>query len=128
MYRSFAGRGRGGRDARALSGPPAHLGPPQLDWSGEQLVAFAAASVRIEAELEAWTMRYAQADTPRTRSALLAANETAIRAVVEDVGLNLLQFDEIRRAAQGDPRLDARIAALVRRHWDRPEVGAPARR
>ena len=95
--------------------PPVHLSPPTVNWSADRLAAYAAAAAAVEAEVERFAARYAQAQGERTKAALIAVNEEAIRAAIRDAGLTLAEFDAIHRAVQGDPRLHARVREIERR-------------
>ena len=95
--------------------PPAHLSPPSVNWSEDRLADYAAAAAAVEAEVKAFVRQYARAQRDRTTAALISANEDAIRRAIREAGLTLAEFDAIKRAVQGDPRLYAQVLEIERR-------------
>jgi hypothetical protein len=91
--------------ASALPGPVAAQQPEGVQFSPEQLQAFAAASRRVDQLNNKWIPQIAEAGSTSEKERLRSQALSEMKEAVRDEGLSVDEYNSIYDAAERDPAL-----------------------
>ena len=85
----------------------------QVDISDAEAERFVATAQAVQQVALSYQGRIEQAETREQASAIAQEGRTAIRAAIQDNGMQVARYQEIVRAAQNDPELMATLNARM---------------
>ena len=86
-----------------MQGQPQGQSQAQIDISDAEAERFVATAQAVQEVALAYQGRIEEAETREQASAIAQEGRTAIRAAIEDNGMQVARYQEIVRAAQSDP-------------------------
>jgi biopolymer transport protein ExbB/TolQ len=87
--------------------------PSAQNFSDEELKAFAGAAQQVQAINRNFQSRFQSAESPEKRQQLQQGARQEMVSAIQEEGLSVEQYNQIAKAAQGDPDLAEQVQAYM---------------